>query len=41
MTCEANEQAVYSRMISERRQIAEVQADGEYEASIISDVDKQ
>jgi membrane protease subunit HflC len=40
---EANEQAVYSRMISERRQIAEkYRADGEYEASIIrNDVDKQ
>jgi membrane protease subunit HflC len=40
---EANEQAVYSRMISERNQIAEkYTADGEYEASIIrNDVDKQ
>lgn len=40
---EANEQAVYSRMISERNQIAEkYMADGEYEASIIrNDVDKQ
>jgi len=40
---EANEQAVYSRMISERKQIAEkYRADGEYEASIIrNDVDKQ
>ena len=40
---EANEQAVYSRMISERNQIAEMyKADGEYEASIIrNDVDKQ
>ena len=38
-----NEQAVYSRMISERNQIAEkYKADGEYEASIIiNDVDKQ
>ena len=38
-----NEQAVYSRMISERNQIAEKdKADGEYEASIITtDVDKQ
>ncbi len=38
-----NEQAVYSRMISERSQIAEkYRADGEYEASIIiNDVDKQ
>ncbi len=38
-----NEQAVYSRMISERNQIAEkYKADGEYEASIITnDVDKQ
>ena len=38
-----NEQAVYSRMISERNQIAEkYRADGEYEASIITnDVDKQ
>ena len=38
-----NEQAVYSRMISERNQIAEkYRADGEYEASIIiNDVDKQ
>ncbi|MBE5761730.1 MAG: protease modulator HflC [Clostridiales bacterium] len=40
---EANEQAVYSRMISERTQIAEkYTADGEYEASLIrNDVDKQ
>ncbi len=40
---EANEQAVYLRMISERKQIAEKYvADGEYEASIIrNDVDKQ
>lgn len=40
---EANEQAVYGRMISERNQIAEkYAADGEYEASIIrNDVDKQ
>ncbi len=40
---EANEQAVYSRMISERNQIAEkYAADGEYEASIIrNNVDKQ
>jgi len=40
---EANEQAVYNRMISERRQIAEkYSADGEYEASIIrNEVDKQ
>ena len=40
---EANEQAVYSRMISERNQISEkYAADGEYEASIIrNDVDKQ
>jgi len=40
---EANEQAVYSRMISERNQIAEkYNADGEYEASIIrNNVDKQ
>lgn len=40
---EANEQAVYSRMISERNQIAEKYiADGEYEASIIrNNVDKQ
>lgn len=40
---EANEQAVYARMISERNQIAEkYSADGEYEASIIrNDVDKQ
>ena len=40
---EANEQAVYLRMISERKQIAEkYRADGEYEASIIrNDVDKQ
>ncbi len=38
-----NEQAVYSRMISERKQIAEkYKADGEYEASIITnDTDKQ
>ena len=40
---EANEQAVYARMISERNQIAEMYtADGEYEASVIrNDVDKQ
>jgi len=40
---ESNEQAVYSRMISERNQIAEkYAADGEYDASIIrNDVDKQ
>lgn len=40
---EANEQAVYARMISERKQIAEkYSADGEYEASIIrNNVDKQ
>jgi len=40
---EANEQAVYSRMISERNQMAEkYSADGEYEASIIrNNVDKQ
>lgn len=40
---EANEQAVYARMISERNQIAEkYTADGQYEASIIrNDVDKQ
>ena len=40
---EANEQAVYGRMISERNQIAEkYTADGQYEASIIrNDVDKQ
>ncbi len=40
---DANEQAVYSRMISERNQIAEkFLADGEYEASIIrNNVDKQ
>lgn len=38
-----NEQAVYSRMISDRKQIADkYTADGEYEASIIrNDVDKQ
>ncbi len=38
-----NEQAVYTRMISERNQIAEkYTADGEYEASIIrNDVDKE
>lgn len=38
-----NEEAVYSRMISERNQMAEkYKADGEYEASIITnDVDKQ
>lgn len=38
-----NEQAVYSRMISDRNQIAaQYTADGEYEASIIrNDVDKQ
>lgn len=40
---EANEQAVYTRMISERNQMAEkYTADGEYEASIIrNNVDKQ
>ncbi len=40
---DANEQAVYSRMISERNQIAKKYlADGEYEASIIrNNVDKQ
>lgn len=40
---EANEQAVYARMISERNQIAEkYAADGQYEASIIrNDVDKR
>lgn len=40
---EANEQAVYGRMISERNQIAEkYTADGEYEASIVrNNVDKQ
>ena len=40
---ESNENAVYSRMISERNQIAEkYTADGSYEASIIrNDVDKQ
>ena len=40
---EANEQAVYARMISERNQIAEkYTADGQYDASIIrNDVDKQ
>lgn len=40
---EANEQAVYSRMISERNQMSEkYAADGEYEASVIrNDVDKQ
>ncbi len=40
---EANEQAVYGRMISERNQIAEKYiADGEYEASIIrNNVDRQ
>lgn len=40
---EANQQAVYSRMISERNQIAEKYvADGEFEASIIrNNVDKQ
>lgn len=40
---EANEQAVYTRMISERKQMAEkYTADGEYEASIIrNEVDKQ
>ena len=40
---ESNEQAVYSRMISERNQMAEkYTADGQYEASIIrNDVDKQ
>ena len=40
---ESNQQAVYSRMISERNQIAEKYvADGEYEASIIrNNVDKQ
>jgi len=38
-----NEQAVYTRMISDRNQIAEkYRADGEYDASIIrNDVDKQ
>ena len=40
---ESNENAVYSRMISERNQMAEkYTADGNYEASIIrNDVDKQ
>ncbi len=40
---ESNENAVYSRMISERNQMAEKYvADGEYEASLIrNDVDKQ
>lgn len=40
---ESNEQAVYSRMISERNQIADKYlADGEYESSIIrNNVDKQ
>ena len=40
---EDNEQAVYARMISDRKQIAEkFTADGQYEASIIrNDVDKQ
>ena len=40
---EANESAVYARMISERQQIAEkYTADGNYEASLIrNDVDKQ
>jgi membrane protease subunit HflC len=40
---EANEQAVYSRMISERNQMSEKYvADGKYEASVINnDVDKQ
>jgi len=40
---EANEQAVYGRMISERNQIAEkYMADGEYEASVIrNNVDRQ
>ncbi|MBQ1986280.1 MAG: protease modulator HflC [Clostridia bacterium] len=40
---EANESAVYTRMISERKQIAEkYTADGNYEASLIrNDVDKQ
>lgn len=40
---EANQQAVYSRMVSERNQIAEKYvADGEFEASIIrNNVDKQ
>ena len=40
---EANESAVYTRMISERRQIAKkYTADGNYEASLIrNDVDKQ
>ena len=40
---ESNENAVYSRMISERNQMAEkYTADGEYEASLIrNDVDKQ
>lgn len=40
---ESNENAVYSRMISERNQMAEkYSADGDYEASLIrNDVDKQ
>lgn len=40
---EANEQAVYSRMISERNQMSEkFAADGEFDASVImNDVDKQ
>lgn len=40
---EANEQAVYARMISERNQMSEKYvADGKYEASVIrNDVDKQ
>ena len=40
---EDNEQAVYSRMISDRNQIAEkYRADGDYEASlIINDTDRQ
>ena len=40
---QSNENAVYSRMISERNQMAEkYTADGNYEASIIrNDVDKQ
>ncbi|MGE5494223.1 MAG: protease modulator HflC [Burkholderiales bacterium] len=40
---EANEQAVYARMISERKQISEkYTADGNYEASVIrNEVDKQ
>ena len=40
---ESNENAVYTRMISERNQMAEkYTADGQYEASLIrNDVDKQ